>query len=113
MINGENRTWSPSCLQNFTVDELIPAKIGFVMNAFNNSEAIARVGFKPFTFFSLEIFFTRALEIWNFKMTFSDHENEKNCVCNYFFYNFFRLERLFGMITDLYIDHNKFKVTIM
>ena len=29
--------------QNFTLDELIPAKINFVMNAFNNSEAIARV----------------------------------------------------------------------
>ena len=26
---------------------------------------------------------------------------------------FFRLERLYGMITDLYIDHNKFKVNIM
>jgi hypothetical protein len=28
-------------------------------------------------------------------------------------FTFVRLERLYGMITDLYIDHNKFKVTIM
>jgi hypothetical protein len=32
-------------VQNFTLDELIPAKINFVMNAFNNSEAIAKVGY--------------------------------------------------------------------
>jgi hypothetical protein len=50
MIKGEIEHGPPSCLQNFTVDELIPAKISFVMNAFNNSEAIARVGFNPFPF---------------------------------------------------------------
>ena len=33
--------------QNFTVGELLPAKINFVMNAFNNSEAIAKVTIGP------------------------------------------------------------------
>jgi hypothetical protein len=46
-------------------------------------------------------------------MLSSDFENGKNCVSNKFLTTFVRLERLYGMITDLYIDHNKFKVTIM
>ena len=32
--------------QNFTVGELLPAKINFIMNAYNNSEGIAKVNCK-------------------------------------------------------------------